>query len=225
MPDQMVDQVADRWPKLAELQRMPEIQRRHVLRFHHESASAQEQDRSDRENLDQELGTLGRLELEAEVSTGGAQQVATAEIDAVNREFEVLFHKSPAFAHYLDSYLHFKVRFAAGRFSNPALSPAATAPHSPANGSQPEWNQRSVGLPPPPPCEGRDPAAVNGKVERFLALENSANSKAALKFLDGFVEQREESRKFDLWLRGLLPRGEPDTRFEILARGIYEWAL
>jgi hypothetical protein len=204
---------------------MHEIQRRHVLRFHPESASGQEQDRSDRENLDRELGKLGRLELEAEASTGEAQQRATAEIDAVNREFEVLIHKSPAFAHYLDSYLYFKIRFAAGRFSNPALRPAATAAHSPANGSQPEWNERSVGLPPPPPCEGRDPAALSGEVERFLALENSANSKAALKFLDGFVEQREESRKFDLWLRGLLPRGEPDTRFETLAGGIYEWAL
>src|SRR5215471_10670588 len=225
MPDQVADQVAGRWPKLSELKRMHEVQRRHVLRFHPESASGQKQDRSERENLDRELGKLGRLELDAEASTGEAQQRATAEIDAVNREFEVLFHKSPAFAHYLDSYLHFKVRFAAGRFSNPALSPPATAPHSPANGSQPEWNQRPVGLPPPPPCECRDPATLNGEVERFLALENSTNSKAALKFLDGFVEQREESRKFDLWLRGLLPRGEPDTRFEILARGIYEWAL
>jgi hypothetical protein len=199
---------------------MDEPERRRVLRFHRETPQRRSEDKEFRLAVDRELGTLGQLELAAETLGDDARQQALGEIQEVNREFEDLIFNSPAFAHYLDSYLYFKIRFAAGRFRNPRLQ--LTEPPPLANASR--MNERPVGLPSPPEFEGMGSRRVAHDVNRFFALPKSAEAEEALAFLDDYVEESGETREFDLWLRGLFPGGKKDQRFQTLAQGLYDWA-
>ncbi|MBV8846356.1 MAG: hypothetical protein JO307_26415 [Bryobacterales bacterium] len=215
----MPNEFAHRWPALWDLNHMAEEKRKPLLWFHRDGGLVSSEAIKMRQNLDDELEAMGRLELQAEAALGDVQQRAAHDIKIICKEFRSVIFESPAFGHYLDSYLYFKIRFAAGRFDNPCDPlPIQT---------DLRWNQRPVGLPPPPDCEPETEAAErHGHVEQFLRLQTSPAAAEALKFLDECVSNPEKVQRFDLWLRRLLAGAddEEERHFNYVARGMYEWA-
>ncbi|HKD06760.1 MAG TPA: hypothetical protein VKB79_12735 [Bryobacteraceae bacterium] len=192
------------WSVIVELAGIDESDRRRILRSHREAGFDFSQprnvaDRATRDRLDIALGEIGRLELLAE--TGGDKGYGTA-----IPGFAQLIAESASFHHYLDTYLYFKIRFAAGRLN---LTPPSNR----------DCNETLPLLPPPPdlPNAGAESAS-------FLALERSEEMKIALGFLDDYFEQPHEAGAFELWLRGLLPTPQNPTRFQTVARGLFAWA-
>src|ERR1700681_4511081 len=136
---------SNNWPALSRVSEMTEPDRRLLLRLHSESGFDAADDRRSidlRRQLDAELGQIASLELRAEIATGEDQK-SVEELSRIPG-FKALTQTSPSFVQYLNSYLFFGVRFAAGRLANPCTVPPR----------QDEWNERAVGLPSPPPCEG-----------------------------------------------------------------------
>jgi hypothetical protein len=207
----------EQWPTLSRLAGMDEAERRRALRSHREAGfAAQDPYVALRQQLDAELGKLAELELRVEIVADATAEQEIKTIQAFSRLVQNSPEYSPAFAQYLNSYLYFKIRFAASRLGNPS-SPA------PSPG---DWNERPVGLPSPPPCEGIGSEDLRHDLERFLGLQNTPSAELALGFLDGYFDKQEpeEDKKFDLWLRGLYPRPQNEHRFLTLAQGLYDWA-
>jgi hypothetical protein len=223
------------FPTLAELAEMDTAIQRRVLRPHKEGGftSAEEGDIELRRRLDWELQLITERELLAQVAS------ETSENYGDIPEFAKLLKKSPAFVQYLNVYLYFGVRFAAGRISNPC-----SAHHPSAASVAADCNEAAVGLPsPPPPSEASrfDMAAVERFLEElYWSNENDPSVKPAIDFLDDFAVdggQRTKSRhgeqpagdertNFELWLRGLyVPQREAEAaRFRQLAAGLLRWA-
>ena len=100
------------------LNEMEECERRRILRSHLEVGIAEVDDIVIRRRLDAKLDEIAQLELRAEASDPDAEE-ALRKIPA----FAELVQTSPAFFQYLNLYLYFSVRFAAGR--NPVKAAAA----------------------------------------------------------------------------------------------------
>ena len=225
----------DHKTSIARMAEMPERRRRRVLRSHREAGFTEDDhDIELRDELDTLLSEIGWMELQAQVNEPTVDDIRSV------AGFKELLEKSPAFGHYLDTYLYFKVRFAAGRF---ALSEPATGEN---------WNIVALPSPPDLPDGKHDVAELNRK-----KAQESDEIKDALLFLDGYgkcpwkekaehqahahsqsalaqvrkiekqrLQQIEtgEADKFDLWLRGLLPRPDDEERFKALVRGIFDWS-
>jgi hypothetical protein len=215
------------WPKLTQLFREELPVQRRLLRLHEESGFEKtEQDRTDtafRVALDQELGRISELEFRSQCLIPGDASFAE---DIPH--FRELVQNSAPFAQYLNFYLYFNVRFAAGRLLNPC------ADHEIGDR---DCNETIAALPSPPLCdEGWD---NRGVVEQFLQLMaqdgNLPEVRSALRFLDGFSEDGEKSPEYDrgdgdpvlfeLWLRRLFFKPGKDAYFDELRRGLTEWAL
>jgi hypothetical protein len=204
------------WFALTKLARMSESQRRRALRSHREAGfGAGDPYVELREELDTELGRLAELELRAEILTDGHDEQEIRAIAPFSKLVQNPSGYSPSFAHYLNAYLYFKIRFAAGRLGPVCNASLVTS----------EWNERAIGLPPPPQCECIASEELRRGMERFQSLQITPNAKEALRFLDDYVHEPNETKKFDLWLRGLLPRPPDEQRFVTLAQGLYDWAL
>ena len=208
--------------------------RRRVLRSHREEHFTADDlvEIGLRDQLDLQLGKVARLELQAQVGESKVEKIKAV------AGLEDLLKQSPAFTHYLDSYLYFMIRFAAGRF-DPAPKPVGGE------------NRSVAALPTPPELSGATAEQNQDDVAELFRLsaaddDPSTEINAALRFLDGYsageqvAESRSESMKgdkesagkleigqasqFDLWLRGLLPEPADAPRFLTLARGLYDWA-
>lgn len=203
------------WPTLSRLAAMDETQRRRLLRSHKETtvdATDVEQVDQLRKQLDQELEQLSGIELRAECGDALSAQ----KIQAI-QPFADLTRNSPSFAQYLNSYLYFGVRFAAGRLGNPSTTIVG--------GNGDEINDRPIGLPSPPPCERVPAGDVKKAAEMFLAFEPGSNVEDALNFLDDCLEQPGKVAKFELWLRGLYSNQNDEPGFKRIAQGLYDWAV
>ena len=219
-----------KWRRLAELANMGIDDQRRVLRPRKEGGldSADERDTELCRGLDEELQRITIRELRAQVDS------QTSEDYGDIPDFGVLLRQCPAFVQYLNAYLYFGVRFAAGRASKPCSSPGNPSGASDAS----DYNEAAAGLPPPPPpCEdgGFEPTHFDAIVER----DEEDPVKTALEFLDDFLGdsgQRTESQpgdrpagdehsNFELWLRGLYPPPPKEAvRFQELAKGLLDWA-
>src|SRR5215831_18679958 len=115
----MPEELAKHWPALSELRDLSEENRKQLLWFKNPDGTRPAEGMKLRHHLDLELGHLGKLELQAEAATGETQEHAIQQIKIVCKEFRSVIYESPAFDLYLDSYLCFNIRFAAGRFDNP----------------------------------------------------------------------------------------------------------
>ena len=232
---------------LQELAAKTELERRQILRSHREVGFDEAERRAIdlRDKLDTQLGRIGHLELQAQ--TG---QPKAREIEQLS-DLQSLLNRSSAFAHYLDTYLYFNIRFAASRF--------------PLDPPPPGENRDIVALPTPPPLT--DPYNdVEGLLRLVDEAQSSSDIEDALDFLDGYTESRTtgdaknaesdggqpveehatpkpplpveqtesgeitqceagEADQFDLWLRGLADHRLDQPRFKTIARGIYHWAF
>jgi len=137
---------ANEFPTLNKLLRkMDESERRRILRPHLETGVSEFDDIILRQNLDAELGRIAQLELLAQAS----DEEAVAALKGIEA-FPSLVRESPAFFQYLNVYLYFGVRFAAGRVAGIVEDGRqAAAPAGPAL-EPPDCNHPPVGLPSPP---------------------------------------------------------------------------
>ncbi|MFN0169067.1 MAG: patatin-like phospholipase family protein [Bryobacteraceae bacterium] len=203
------------WRALSELARMPESERRRRLRLHNERGFQQgDPDIAFRNELDRELAEISRLELAVE--TAGTAEEPLGSLARI-QGFSLLASESAAFAQYVNGYLFFSVRFAAGRLPARAASDNPDSPDSP-------WNQRDFPLPEPPPVDSGVEETVS-QLEIFLQQVRAEDDDIVLRFLDDYVTYPGEVSDFELWLRGLLPEPREPGRFEAIARRMYEWAL
>ena len=202
-----------RWSALHRLCSISEDERRRTLRLHTEAGFSRGDERVQlRAALDQELAAIARHELRSEVARNPR---AAARMFERIRGFRELCEDSPAFANYINGYLYFGVRFAAGRlithYGRTADAVAA-------------WNTVPLQLPPPPRCEVlENHTALKARVEDYLALPSDGHVAPALDFLDDYVQYPGELEDFELWLRGLKTEGST-YRFENIVLGIYEWS-
>jgi hypothetical protein len=206
------------WPAISWLAGISEPERRSVLRSHAEAEMGFDSRHDEamvnrRKQLDGELERLAALELRAQTAVGHAGADAVAAIRGIPA-LAMLVRESPSFARYLNVYLFFGVRFAAGRLDP---NPAAVMP----DGER--FNERPAALPAPPACEGRDPAQIEKAAERFLNITLTPKANEALEFLDG-IHAPGETTKFELWLRGLYFNANDEPRFLSIVQGLYEWA-
>jgi len=128
--------------------------------------------------------------------------------------FAKLVVESPAFGHYLDTYLYFGVRFAAGRLNAEKLA---------AENTDTDQNFHPVALPKPPEVTGTQnwelvtPGdwTTIGDAEAFL--DDFGN------LIDGVPIDQDHA---ELWLRGLSPLrpGKSTEAFQKIVSGIWEWA-
>ncbi|HEV2202440.1 MAG TPA: patatin-like phospholipase family protein [Bryobacteraceae bacterium] len=211
------------WSALAQLAKMPEPDRRRVLRSHVEAGIHSTDELDLRRRLDEELEWLARQELRAESGSRAPSNVP----EEAQKHFEHLVWRSPAFGQYLNTYLYFGVRFAAWRLGNPAPTSAEEE-----RKKDKEINESPVGLPFPPVYPPYPSDESEKDVDRFLNVQNSNETDDALDFLDDIrptagehSEVSDETTKFDLWVRGLLPQPRDLSRFRTIAKGLYEWAL
>ena len=230
----------EQWPALAKLARVSKSEQRRILRLHREGtfASTDEGGAVDtRRDLDSELERIMFRELRAQMDPKINETYADIP------EFTRLLKQSPAFVQYLNYYLYFGVRFAAGRIpedctpSDDLPCPVSTA----------DCNAPLVGLPRPPFV--RDGWPTSGEIDPFLKLRSHGDDddpliRTALLFLDDFVNYSDawasdqpdskeastrrppdgdERTNFELWLRGLYTE-TPGERFWILATGLLRWA-
>src|ERR1019366_7975098 len=214
------------WPALKRLHEMPLPQQRRLLRLHEETGFGTE-DRAAirfREELDLDLGRISEMEFRAQCDPSGAGR----DEDAIPY-FADLLKGSPSFVQYLNFYLYFNVRFAAGRIVDP---------RKPRVIDDSDCNETEAALPPAPMCQ--DAWNNNGVGDEFLRLARHDDSinpleARALRFLDGFSEDGEKSEvhdpadseesRFELWLRRLYFGGRQEGYFDEVAKGITGWAL
>ncbi|HEY3835038.1 MAG TPA: patatin-like phospholipase family protein [Bryobacteraceae bacterium] len=234
-------------PDMAESERMV----RQILRLHKEQGFSSEDDEDRqymelRDRIDQELDRIMGYELR--VQTGSP--VDETVFDTTS--FGYLLRNSPSFIQYLNYYLYFGVRFAAGRVAqscHPLTSDRACGPDTLA-----DCNETVAALPSPPLC----PEAVRspGAVERFLHEELRTDVmdpllRKALRFLDDFVDKPQKSAldprrpakaepyaddrhtRYQLWLHGLISDPSPgdtttgdtpEESFWDLTAGLIRWA-
>ncbi|MBV9158760.1 MAG: hypothetical protein JO097_21045 [Acidobacteriaceae bacterium] len=203
----MAEPEAEAWPRLKELHDLllagKSAEQRRLLRLHEETGfvSSDEREIQFRRELDAELARIADAEFRAQCNAPGPGSNGGA-----LPYFSALLQDSPAFVQYLNVYLYFSVRFAAGRIF---------AACSPKQIDEAECNEPIAALPPPPVCqEGWNNA---GAVEEFLELARTADLRdpveKALRFLDGFTATGEklearnpaegEETHFELWLKRL----------------------
>jgi Patatin-like phospholipase len=216
---------------------------RRILRLHKETgfAASDVPDINLRERLDAALGEMMLRELEAQADPENGQKAK--DVTDVPY-FARLLRESPAFVQYLNYYLYFGVRFAAGRISDPC----AQDDNRPAVQVQSDCNEPIIGLPSPPLCEDENFQLSLEDIRKFRTeiVPGDRSDRlvdAALDFLDDFTFQgrkgeseesanREpkdsESTKFELWLRGVyfFRRAEPEleSHFRELESGLLRWA-
>ena len=222
-----------KYPTIAYLAGLGTGEQRRILRPHKEKgfdSSDEGASIATRELLDQELLRITLAELRAQT---GLPYEDCAAIPG----FATLLRHSPAFVQYLNYYLYFGVRFAAGRISNPCDSD-----HDPPGADTgADCNETIVGLPSPPIC--RDSWFDATDVEKFLKVVVPGDQtvpavKKALAFLDDFVSTKEQEERtvpaetptgdernnFELWLRGLYFAQDDGRQFEELTAGLLLWA-
>jgi len=230
----------EEWPTLAWLARVSKAEQRRILRLHREGsfAGAEERDAvSIRGNLDRELERIMARELLAQMDPDINETYADIP------HFARLLKESPAFVQYLNYYLYFGVRFAAGRIPE-GCPPSGDAECACAVA---DCNEPVVGLPRPPFVKPGWP--TSDAVGPFLNRRAEGDEadpliETALRFLDDFVNYSDigaklqpddvetsdagrrdgdERRNFELWLRGLYIQ-TPRDRFRILTAGLLRWA-
>jgi hypothetical protein len=213
------------WPMLTRLSKQSLSVQRRFLRLHEEAGfGADDQEEIDfRRQLDAELGEIAIREFRAQCGIAPAEWEPSA-----IPHFGELLRTSPPFQQYLNVYLYFGVRFAAGRILDPCARPEEA--------EESDCNETKVALPKPPICqEGWN---NNGVADQFLNLVGTNTATApkekALRFLDGFTEKGEkkepqdnsadsEVRRFELWLRRLYFDPHQQGFFSELESGILEW--
>jgi hypothetical protein len=87
-----------------------------------------------------------------------------------------------------------------------------------------QWNERPVGLCPPPDCRGVAVDDLRKLVQDFVQIKSIDDANPGLEFLDEHIVEPQEQQKFELWLRGLFPRPNNPQRFLDIANGLYDWA-
>ena len=135
------------WPILERLRKEPLSVQRRLLRLHEEAGFTAE-DHNEvnfRRALDQELGRITEFEFSAQCDPS-----ASASDPKAIPNFAYLLKSSPPFAQYLNVYLYFGVRFAAGRIIPPCGTPGERR-----EVQEPDCNETTVALPPPPMCQDR----------------------------------------------------------------------
>jgi hypothetical protein len=231
--------IYSQWPALSELANKNEPDIRPLLRSHKEAGlDSTHQDEQEvlniRERLDKDLEKIAALELRAQCGDAEAQRELT-QIAPFNSligyqdvgPFLKRAEQSSAFVQYLNSYLYFVVRFAAGRLTNPCEQAAhdCKGPYKKAlEKCGNPINERPVGLPTPPTpvCKNISPEKIRETIDDFLEPMLDEERKA-LQFLDNSLEYPEKIKRFELWLRGLHPPAEDDD-FNGIVRGLYAWA-
>jgi hypothetical protein len=213
------------WPKLKELCALLESGEsskvRRLLRAHEETGFSEE-DREEtrfRIALDAELERITHDEFRA--------QCGLARLGNPEPYFSELVKHSPPFVQYLNVYLYFNARFAAGRILDVCAQNET---------SDSDCNQPIPALPSPP--MGQKGWDNEGAAEEFLELIRTKNrtpdAKNFLRFLDGFpviggqsksrdVSESEEIQ-FELWLRRLYFNQEHSSSFEALADAMLKWS-
>jgi hypothetical protein len=224
----MAESEPEAWPRLKHLHDLVladnSDEQRRLLRLHEETGfgPADEQEIQFRVELDAELARIADAEFRAQCNAPGRGSNGGAV-----PYFCDLLQRSPAFVQYLNVYLYFSVRFAAGR---------VFAACSPKETDEADCNEPIAALPPPPICqEGWNNAGV---VEEFLELARTTDHQDPvanfLRFLDGFTARGEKVRprdpadgeetQFELWLKRLYFKQERNLYFAQLADGMLEWA-
>ncbi len=216
---------AETWPVLAELVNKQPHEQRRLLRMHKDSGLMRKHDADAiefRARLDEELQRMMVRELRAQTDPDSHEDYRDIP------DFSTLLKHSPAFLQYLNNYLYFGVRFAAGRVFDPCSDSAL------ASGNQ-NCNEFVVALPSPPLCSN-DPE-LESDVAYFLNYvlpqDSVSGAERGLRFLDDFDDAGEPSEGgsdhdaktcFDLWLRGLLPQPREQASFGPISRGLLRWA-
>jgi hypothetical protein len=221
-----------KFPMIAYLAGLGKGEQRRILRPHREKgfdSSDEGASMATRALLDQELLriTLGELRAQAELPDDDCAHIPG---------FATLLRTSPAFVQYLNYYLYFGVRFAAGRISNPC----STKDDPPGADDEADCNETIVGLPSPPLCKDAwfDKQDVEEFLNEVVPGDQTDPVKKALAFLDDFVstsEQEEgslpvktpagdERNNVELWLRGLYFADHDGGHFEQLTDGLLQWA-
>lgn len=226
---------------LEELATYSEQDRREILRSHVEIGFSPQSLLRDKEavklrrQLDLALNEITDQEIRAQIGLASAPVLPSGAQDPLSE----MTH-SGAFLQYVNSYCYFAVRFAAGRRSGgplAQLSDARAITADPTSSSRvgKESREAVFGFFTPPIIDTVGRQDIDRWYTDFRSLINLGDPSildfkdspraTALAFLDGFIEDIKEPIRFELWLRGLLPEVDNQSRFSLLHTELKNWAI